>query len=734
MIATNTHINRSSVSRKFCSNCTCSPGLLSRQHRKNFLTKQISLSRSASSYSIKTPLLSRNNSTISLCQQQQQSSSMDHHLLSNQKEINTSKRLLSLRNEMKSHDLAIYIVPSEDEHQSEYVSSADQRRSFISGFTGSAGIAIITRDLLSMNETPSGLAALCTDGRYYIQANNELDFNWKLLKTDNQNNQSWELWTIKNAIQSSLDTYKEVNIGIDPKLFTFDRYDSFKKLIQNEVSKKLPETPKINLVPITENLIDKIWPEFEKKPIRLTSNFIKLNENISGKSTLDKIDQLKKTLKNDFNSSYFVITALDEIAWLLNLRASDIPYNPVFFSYMIITENSHYLYCDIDQRIPKNDKSNENILNYLNNDCQIITKPYNQFWSDLSTISEEISKNNSNNKFLIPNSSSWELVRNLKSDYLKIQSPIELLKSVKNKTEILGLKTAHKKDAIALIKFFSWLEDQLINKEKLLTEYDAAVKQKKFRKEMKNFIDLSFETISSTGKNASIIHYAPSEFDSLTIDPSKIYLNDSGAQFLEGTTDITRTIHFSNPSQEEIDNYTLVLKGNISLENIIFPEGTNGVQLDVLARQFLWAQGLDYQHGTGHGIGSFLNVHEGPVGVGYRPYYARFPLEVGNYISNEPGYYKDNEYGIRIENDMIVIKADDINKGLENNKKFLKFENVCLVPYCKKLINVKLLTEKEIEVINKRHNLIFKEVSHYLESNSIALNWLKIQCAPLKKK
>lgn len=686
-----------------CDDCTCSPGLVSRRSRRsNLLSKQLENIRRMSS---------RDTSLSNTTNGGNENSSIyssDTLFCANNKEVNTTKRLLALRKEMIKYDLCCYIVPSEDEHLSEYVSESDQRRSFISGFSGSAGIACITRDLTNFNlNDPSGKSILSTDGRYFNQASHELDFNWSLLK-QGEDLLTWEDWCINEAIEMSKTINKQVNIGIDPKLISYLKVKEFNKKISNNNL--------VKLIPIEENLIDKIWGNFEKIPKRELNLIYKLDDKFTGKTFKEKRIELINNLKKKYNNSNnFIVVALDEIAWLLNLRGSDIDYNPVFFSYLFINDNKTILFIDNDF---KDNKIKEELIN-----DGIEIKKYNEFWEYLNNNIEINDKNNE--LLLLPDQVSWEIIRKIESKpYKLIHSNIDILKSIKNEIEIKNARKAQVKDAISIIQYFAWLEDRLINHESLINEYKASEKLTSIRKTQKNFINESFETISSTGSNSAIIHYSPPNIGSTIINPSNIYLCDTGSQFLEGTTDITRTIHFTEPKQEEINNYTLVLKGNLSIERLKFPKGTNGYQIDIIARQYLWENGLDYKHGTGHGIGSTLNVHEGPIGIGPRLHLIPYEFQAGNIISNEPGYYKDDHYGIRIENDILV-------KDSQEYKNFLEFENLTLVPYCRKLINVKMLTDTEREQVNKQHKKIHDTLIQLLQPQSIASKWLKRETAPL---
>ncbi|KAH3674930.1 hypothetical protein WICMUC_002950 [Wickerhamomyces mucosus] len=686
-----------SRSSRPCSNCTCSPGLLSRQSRRSsvFLRQY---SRRSSGTAV--PRKSTSNESIyssdSLC---------------NTKNMNTTKRLESLRYSMKENDLAVYIIPSEDEHQSEYVSLADQRRSFISGFTGSAGVAIITRDLLNFNDSPEGKSALSTDGRYFNQASQELDYNWLLLRQGAKNEPTWQEWAINEAIEQSLGIGKKlVKIGIDPKVISYKSV----QLFESTIKRKLEESgsgAKVELVAIKENLVDKIWGDFEVLPIRPSNDLIKLDLKYSGEDFDNKLERLLNELKEKHQSTSILISSLDEIAWFLNLRGSDIEYNPVFFSYLIVN--------DKDIKLFSNNPYSPEITEFFNKNS-IKVLPYEEIWTELSKTTNVLKE--SSKTISIPENSSWEIIRNLnKCKFKQIHSPIDFFKSVKNPIEIKGFEKAHLKDGFALIKFFSWLENELVKEDSLVDEYVAASKLIDFRKEQEHYVGNSFETISATGANAAVIHYSPPTENSSMIDPSKIYLNDSGSQFLEGTTDITRTLHFTRPTEAEIDNYTRVLKGNLAIEQLVFPEGTNGYMIDILARQYLWKEGLDYRHGTGHGVGSYLNVHEGPVGISFRQGLIQYPLQKGNIITNEPGYYEDGKYGIRIENDL-VVEETDLKFG---DTRFLKFRNLTLVPYSRKLINAKLLSEEEKKIVNKYHARIWNLIGTKLDQNSIEAEWLR---------
>ncbi|GME98727.1 unnamed protein product [[Candida] boidinii] len=496
---------------------------------------------------------------------------------------------------MVKHDIELYIIPSEDAHQSEYTSLPDQRRSFISGFSGSAGVAIITRDILCMNDKPEGLSALSTDGRYFTQASNELDFNWQLLKQGVKGQPTWEEWTIDQAYQMSLDSGKEIKIGIDPTLITYENYKNLNNLISSKIESSNNKI-QIKLVPVKDNLIDLIWSNFEEKPIRKFNELIQLDLKYTGESTISKVERVRQEIINNYNSDLIIINSLDEIAWILNLRGSDIEFNPVFYSYLILKNDKLILYTDNHERF----NEINNLKNYLNSiNCEL--KKYDDIWFDIRKFAIEYHSANKN--LLITKTSSWKMVNCIMAkNFIEVDSPIVEFKSIKNEIELNGAKLAHEKDGLAIIKFFAWLEDKLVNDSDLISEIEASDKLLEIRTQFENFVGLSFETISSTGSNAAIIHYSPKRDSCSMINPNKIYLCDSGSQFLEGTTDTTRTFHFTEPRQEEIDNFTYVLKGHIALANVKFPENTTGLMIDCIARQFLWNQGLDYAHVMNQGI------------------------------------------------------------------------------------------------------------------------------------
>jgi Xaa-Pro aminopeptidase len=615
--------------------------------------------------------------------------------------VNTTKRLAHLRELMKKHELDVYIVPSEDSHQSEYIAPCDARREYICGFSGSAGTAVITLEK----------AALATDGRYFNQASKQLDSNWELLKQGLEDVPTWQEWTTEQAEGGKA-------VGVDPTVVTAAE--------ARKLSKTLKEKSQATLVSVDQNLVDQIWTD---RPRRPTEQVIVLSEKYAGKSLQDKLADLRKEIRKK-KTAGMVVSMLDEVAWLFNLRGSDIPYNPVFFSYAAVTPKTATLYVDSSKLGPE-------VREYLGDEVSV--KPYNSLFSDLANISDtaiseaqddvETASKSKPKKLLLSNKSSWALSLGLGGEEKveESRSPISDAKAIKNETELEGMRQCHIRDGAALIEYFAWLEDSLVNHQAKIDEVQAADKLEEIRSRGEHFVGLSFPTISSTGPNAAVIHYSPERGNCAQVDPNAVYLCDSGAQYKDGTTDTTRTLHFGSPTEMEIKSYTLVLKGLIALDRVVFPKGTTGFAIDALARQHLWREGLDYRHGTGHGVGSFLNVHEGPIGIGTRSAYSEVSLSIGNVISDEPGYYEDGNFGIRIEN-MIMAREAQTNHKF-GDKPWIGFEHVTMVPMCRKLVDPLLLDPEERDWLNSYHKEIWEKVSPRFQNDERTTQWLHRETA-----
>ncbi|KAI6021685.1 Creatinase/aminopeptidase [Pisolithus microcarpus] len=543
--------------------------------------------------------------------------------------INTTQRLKSLRELMRKpeFDVKVFVVPSEDEHFSEYPAEADKRRGFISGFNGSAGCAVVTlKD-----------AFLFTDGRYFLQAEQQLDENWTLMKQGLPDVPTWQEFLSKHLEEG-------IRIGVDPTLIVASEAASLRKSLRTRDSE---------LVTLTQNPVDVVWGT--ERPQRPKNRVFALATEYAGNPSqwpvlLLLIIIVRRAVQH-LNSSVFgekwprrmqlrqAVTLLDEVAWLFNLRGSDIDFNPVFFAYAIVTRDSAVLFVDEGQL-------DDSVKIHLGQ--EVCIRPYEDFLSYLRSLATDalVKKDE---PVLLGDKTNLAVVEALGEENVIIMpSPVAALKAIKNSIEIEGFRRCHIRDGL--------------NSGEKVDEYQGAKQLAKFRSVLDNFMGLSFTAISSVGPNAAIIHYSPDPSDCTMITKDQIYLCDSGGQYLDGTTDVTRTWHFGVPADDEKRAFTRVLQGHIAMDTVIFPAGTTETQF---ARRPLWEDGLDYRHGTGHGVGHFLNVHEA---------YNSTALKPGMTVSNEPGYYADGKWGIRIENVVVVREVSTpYNFG---GVKYLGFEHV----------------------------------------------------------
>ncbi|KAJ3227120.1 hypothetical protein HK099_003339 [Clydaea vesicula] len=642
--------------------------------------------------------------------------------------MSSESKLARLRKEFTKYNIEAYIIPSEDAHQSEYIAAVDARRGFACKeysikFKFFFFVIVTSLTLLA----PAALQWLLRTQQLCgpTEASKQLDENWILQKSGEKGVPTREEWLNKVLPKNS-------KVGLDPKLISVAAATTLTKNF---------EKSNHTLVSIEENLVDVVW-ENDKKPA-LPDNCVEiLDVKYSGRDFKEKMAELRSTFDEE-NVWGCAVTALDEIAWLFNLRGSDIIYNPVFFAYALITKDTAKLY------INKN-KLTKDVIDYLGSSVTIL--PYNQIFLDLQSSQFEDKKLLIDSRWLenlIIFVNFFIVLSNLALQnaiggpkYVKVASVSAVMnsKAIKNKIELEGIRQSHIRDASALCNYFAWLENELlVKKNNSLSEYDAAVKLEEFRRELKDFVGLSFDTISSTGPNGAIIHYKPQKDTCAIIKVDQLYLCDSGAQFKyalslfvliiilkyvnrDGTTDVTRTLHFGTPTQHEIDCFTRVLKGHIQLDLAVFPSGTLGSTLDVLARTALWKVGLNYRHGTGHGVGHYLNVHEGPQGIGLKP---SCELKAGMTVTNEPGYYEDGNFGIRIENVLIIEE-----KNTEFNFGATGFEHVTFVPIQKKLINFELLTTEETEWVKNYNLKCFGKVKDHLKEGSLGYLWLERETKP----
>ncbi len=585
-----------------------------------------------------------------------------------------SEKIKALQELLRENDLDGFIIPHNDEYQEEIISPSSERLKWLTGFSGSAGVCIVFRDK----------AFLLIDGRYTIQAHQEVsEEDFKILDI------------YKHPLSSIIEQEMRITgrLGYDPFLHTVRQVSELKKYCDKVGS---------YLVAFRSNPIDIIWKD---RPSPSSSPVISLDEKFSGLSREEKINKIAKDLR-DNKEDALVIESPSNICWLLNVRGNDVPYTPLVHSYAIVHKSS-----SVDWFI-SSDRISEDLRKELGDKIRIL--PPAIFSAELSRLAKKRASVRVDGK----KSSAW-LESTLAKSGGKIISgndPCDLLKCQKNAIEQEGAKKAHIRDGVAVCKFLSWLYKEGIQEG--VNEYEAAKKLEAFRKEGEFFYDLSFATISAVGLNAAIVHYTPSKDNSAYLNDKEIYLVDSGANYFDGTTDITRTISFGKVPYLIRKRFTQVLKGHISLASSIFPKGTYGYQLDTLARQYLWEDGVDYAHSTGHGIGSFLGVHETPPTISHTK--DSLPLLPGMLVSNEPGYYKEGSFGIRCENVMLVseLPAKDNTEEV-----MLYFITLTKVPFDRNLIEAGMLTSKEKEWLNNYHKEVYQTLLPFLDSTTAA--WLK---------
>jgi Xaa-Pro aminopeptidase len=543
-------------------------------------------------------------------------------------------------------------------------------RAFITGFTGSAGTAVITlKD-----------AGLWTDGRYFIQAENQLkDTGVTLFKMGEKG-----VPTIEKFLKENLPSGAKV--GFDGKVVSVEYFRSLKKELEsNGISFETGE-----------DLIDRIW---ENRPEKPHTKVIIHDLKYAGKSREDKLQEVINEMKS-MRADHYVISGLDDIAWLLNIRGRDVECNPLTIAYLVISKGKCYLFID-------EDKIDSNVRAEIER-AKVEIRPYESVTEFLEGITE-------GTILFDPSKTNTWIYNSIKINTIEDMDITTKLKAIKNDIEIENVRNAMVRDGVAMVKFLSWLKKTI--KSRNIKEIEASDKLEEFRRAGENFYDLSFSTISAYGANASMPHYSPTEEYQATIEPKGFYLVDSGAQYLDGTTDITRTIAVGPLSEEEKLDYTLVLKGMIDLTMQRFLYGATGSSIDIIARIPLWNAGMDFKHGTGHGIGFFLNVHEGPHRISSVPNNVK--LEKGMITSNEPGVYKAGKHGIRTEN-LVVVQEDE---STEYGGQFMKFETLTLCPIDKEPIKVELLTEEEKAWLNNYHKTVFEKLSPYV--NGEDLEYLK---------
>ena len=586
-------------------------------------------------------------------------------------------KLKQLRGLMKQAGMDAYYVPSTDPHQSEYVPDCWQRRRWLSGFTGSAGDLVITRTS----------AGLWTDGRYFLQAARELaGTTIKLFKMGNPGVPSIPQWLAKNTKPGKV-------LGADPRVLSPAVFQELAAAVAGAGGKvKLLE----------RNLVDDLWGGDQPSPS--DAPLEALPPAYSGEPTARKLGRLRKEMKAARAEAH-VLTALDAIAWLFNIRSADVDHNPVAIAYAIVTAKEAKLFTD-----PR--KLNPRVTRQLGARVQVL--PYASVGKELSALNKTRAT-----VWVDGQTSNVWVTRKLKGcKLINRQSPITRMKARKNAVETARIKTAHRRDGVAMVKFLCWL-DQAVPAGGV-TEVTVEHKLEELRGQGDNFRGTSFGTIAGYNEHGAIIHYEATEETASELAPRGILLVDSGGQYLDGTTDITRTVLLGGkPTREQLDRNTRVLQGHIDLARTRFPAGTVGKQLDTIARAHLWEAGLNYNHGTGHGVGFYLNVHEGPQAISPTRCTGA-PLEVGNLLSNEPGFYAEGKYGIRIEN--LVLVVDDPDHG-DDDTAFLRFETVTLCPIDSRLVNKQMLTKPQRAWLNAYHKMVRAELIGELSGKEA--RWLR---------
>ncbi|MDH1603774.1 aminopeptidase P family protein [Empedobacter sp. GD03739] len=587
-------------------------------------------------------------------------------------------RLSALREVMKQNGVSATIIPGTDPHGSEYLPNRWKERTWISGFNGSAGTAVVTLEK----------AAVWTDSRYFIQAEDQLkDTTFELMKMRMPETPSINEWIISQLKEGEV-------VGLNPQMFA---HNSFVEM-ENEFTFNQLAVKSIDLIDLTNKNRDEL-PQ---------NQFYIYDVKFAGKSASEKISEVRNEMKKA-NTNVYIMNSLDEIAWLFNIRGNDVNYNPLTISYAAVDTENAYLFIDEAKVTPetKTALANEGIT----------IQPY-------LAVYDYLKKQNEKSHVLVDgnrvNQSLYEAISTSSTINL-IASPVTNLKSVKNEIEQEGFRNAMVKDGVALTKFFMWLEENIDNN---INEVTIDEQLKFFRSQQENCKGASFGTICGYADHGAMNHYSASPETAYTLGRKEMLLIDSGAQFLEGTTDITRTLMLGEPTAQQKTDYTLVLKGNIGLSEAIFPVNSRGSLLDVLSRKALWENGFNYGHGTGHGVGHFLCVHEGPQSIRLEENLT--PLKAGMVLSNEPGLYRDGEYGIRIENLMIVQPAMSTQFG-----DFLKFEIITVFPIEKNLIDVNLMTNEEIAWLNNYHQFVFEKISPFLDEKETT--WLKEKCEAISK-
>ena len=583
------------------------------------------------------------------------------------------ERINCLQKLMKENDIQAYIIPTDDFHSSEYVGDYFKCREYMSGFTGSAGTLVVLEES----------AYLWTDGRYFLQADKQLEKTGIVLMKSGQSDVPIIEEFLKRELKEG-DT-----IGFDGRTISKNFAD---KLLERIKEKNIKINGTVDLV----NIIWKNRPEISKEQVW------QLDIKYAGISRKEKMKKIREKMK-EAGADVFIDAALDEIAWLLNLRGNDIAYTPVFLSYMIIREDRAIL-CIHREVI------SEKIEDELKEDGIAIAE-----YEEIYKLADEISDKE---KILYDSGSiNYNLYNSINKNATIInrESPIALMKAMKNPVEVENIKKAHIKDGVAMCKFIYWLKKNVPLGN--VSEISAAEKLVEFRAQMDGFLDQSFAPIFGYGEHGAIIHYSATEETNVVMKDKGLCLIDTGAHYYDGTTDVTRTVVLGELTKEEKEAFTIVLKGNLNLANTTFVYGTTGANIDCVARRPLWEKGMDFNHGTGHGVGYILGVHEGPQNISKNSK-SKTKLEDGMIVSDEPGFYKEGKFGIRHEN-LLLCKKETKNKYGQ----FMVFDVLTMVPFDSDGIDLSLMNEDEVDYLNNYHKKVYENISPYL--NEEEKKWLK---------
>lgn len=593
--------------------------------------------------------------------------------------MNIQERVSALRELMKRESIDAFIFPSTDPHNGEYVPDHWKGREWISGFNGSAGTAVVT-----LNE-----AALWTDSRYFIAANEQLQgTGFCLMKDGVEGTPSISEW-LGNKLSFSGGTC----VGIDGMVMSASETEN----LIAELRKEGGITVTTNLDPLAEIWNDR--PEIPLNPIEIQPL------KYAGETAESKLERIRKAIRS-LHACGLLVSALDDIAWTLNLRGNDVHCNPVFVSYLLMEEDSTTLFV--------NDKKLTNeVKNYLNS-IKVKVEPY-------ENVRKALKAYKGYNIMLDKASTCYTLYKDIQAKIEDCASPIPFMKAIKSEAEVAGFREAMKRDGVALVKFLRWLKPAVEKGGE--TELSIDRKLTSLRAEQALYRDISFDTISAYQEHGAIVHYEPTAETDIPVRPEGFLLLDSGAQYQDATTDITRTIALGPLTDEQRKVYTLVLKGNIQLAMLKFPDGASGTQLDALSRMDMWREGMNYLHGTGHGVGSYLNVHEGPHQI--RMQWKSCPLRANMTVTDEPGLYLEGRFGVRIENTMIILPYKETEFG-----RFLQMEPLTLCPIDTEPIILEMMRPEEIEWLNNYHKRVYDELSPLLE-NEEDREWLIKKTHPL---